>query len=126
MPKQLAEITQPQIDAMRAYHARRDALRRERLEQAEAAIREIAPRHPAVAAVYLFGSILSPGRFSQRSDVDVAVVCDDLEAESRFWSEMDRALGGAVDLRPLEGAVVRAVDNRGELVYEREVSDPRA
>jgi len=116
----------------REYHERRqqerraerEALRREVLDQARSAIRRLAPQFPAVRAVYLFGSVLVPGRFLPRSDVDVAVDCDSVEAETPFWRALEEALERNVDLRPRTGGVARAVEDYGERCYERDVSDP--
>lgn len=118
----------------REYHARRDqalrdereALRREVLEQARRAIQRLAPQFPAVRAVYLFGSVLQPGRFHARSDVDVAVDCDDLKQETPLWRALEETLERNVDLRPRTGAVARAVEDYGERCYEREVPRPGA
>ncbi len=115
--------------AYREYHARRDRERLQEmerlrllvLEQAKDAIREIAPGFPAVHAVYLFGSVLHPGRFRPDSDVDVAVDCDDTEVETPFWRTLEERLERNVDLRPRLGAIARAVETGGELCYEREV-----
>jgi predicted nucleotidyltransferase len=117
----------------REYHARREqarreereTLRREVLEQARAAIRELAPRFPAIRAVYLFGSLLQPGRFLATSDVDVAVDADDLKVETPFWRALEETLRRNVDLRPREGAVARAVESYGERCYAREIPRPR-
>jgi predicted nucleotidyltransferase len=116
----------------REYHARRDReLRRERevlrlavLESAREAIRRSAPLFPAIRTVYLFGSVLQPERFRRDSDVDVAIDCDDVEVETPFWRTLEEALERDVDLRPRIGAVARAVEQEGELCYEREVPDP--
>ncbi len=109
----------------REYHARRtasrraarEALRQRKLRQAREAIRRLAPRYPAVRRVYLFGSLLRPGRFHAASDIDVALDCDDLAAETPFARALERELATAVDLRPLRGAVAEAVRNGGEKVY---------
>jgi predicted nucleotidyltransferase len=113
----------------REYHARRErelreqreALRQAVLERAREAIRRSAPRFPSIQAVYLFGSILKPGRFRPDSDVDVAIDCDDLKAETPFWSALEDALERNVILRPRIGPVAQAVEDYGELSYEREV-----
>jgi predicted nucleotidyltransferase len=118
----------------REYHARRErarweereTLRREVGERARAAIREIAPRFSAIRAVYLFGSILQPGRFWPDSDVDVAVDCDDLAAETPFWRALEEILRRNVDLRPRAEAVAEAIASYGELCYAREISRPGA
>lgn len=118
------------IRQAREYHARREArrrqqrerLRREQYRRVCAAIRHLAPAYPAVRAVYLFGSLVQPGRFRPWSDLDLAVCCDDAEAESRFWRALETMLQTDVDLRPWAGPVARAVATYGECVYEREVS----
>ncbi len=109
----------------REYHARRDAERREaretlresKLQQARESICRIAPLHPAVRRVYLFGSVLRPGRFRADSDIDIAIECDELEAETPFARALERELGMAIDLRPFVGAIVEAVRHGGEKVY---------
>jgi predicted nucleotidyltransferase len=116
----------------REYHARRDrelrqqreALRLEVLERAREAVRRSAPLFPAIRAVYLFGSILRPGRFRPDSDVDLAVDCEDIEVETPFWRALEEALERDVDLRPRTGAVARAVEEEGELCYEQKVPGP--
>lgn len=115
----------------REYHARRErelreqreALRLAVLEKTRGAIRRSAPKFPAIRAVYLFGSILQPGRFRPSSDVDVAIDCDALEAETPFWDLLEEALERNVDVRPRVGPVAQAVEDYGELCYEREVPD---
>ena len=102
----------------------REDLRQQVLGQVRTAVARLAPREPAVGAVYLFGSLLQPGRFRPDSDVDLAVDCDDLEAESRLWRALEQELERDVDLRPRRGAVARAVATSGELGYAREASRP--
>ena len=112
---------------VRQYHAcrekrrqqQREDLRRRRYELVRATIELTAPAHPGIRAVYLFGSLVQPGRFTSASDVDVAVDCEDAAAESRFWQALEKALQAHVDLRPRRGAVALAVECQGECVYER-------
>ena len=114
----------------REYHARREreireereSLRLEVLEQVREAVRRSAPRFPAIRAVWLFGSVLQPGRFRPDSDIDVAVDCEDIDSETPFWSELEESLKRDVDLRPRTGAIARAVEDSGELCYEREAA----
>ncbi|HVR98222.1 MAG TPA: nucleotidyltransferase domain-containing protein [Thermoanaerobaculia bacterium] len=114
----------------REYHARQEAERRAQreafrlatLERVRAAVRKHAPALPAIQAVYLFGSLLQPGRFLQTSDIDVAVDCDDIRAETPFWRALEEELERNVDLRPRTGAVARAVEAYGELCYAREMA----
>ena len=118
----------------REYHARRERelraererLRLEVLERVRAAIRKRAPEFPAVKTVDLFGSLVQPGRFHPGSDVDLAVDCDDIQAETPFWRALEQDLERDVDLRPREGPVAQAVEDQGERVYERKAPDPGA
>jgi predicted nucleotidyltransferase len=117
----------------REYHARREAERRaereglrlRRIAQVEAAVRRMAPQFPAIRAVYLFGSITRPGQFAERSDIDVAIDCDDLVQESEFWPALEQAVGWNIDLRPYDQpAIAQAVADSGHWkVYERESPD---
>jgi predicted nucleotidyltransferase len=117
------------INLARQYHARREArrtlarerVRQERYQRTRAAVQRLAPTFPNLRAVYLFGSVLQYGRHGPASDIDVAVESDDPETESRFWQALEAELGANVDLRPLYGAVARAVSAYGERIYEREV-----
>ena len=112
----------------REYHARREAerwqqreaLRQARLDVVRTAIRQLALVYPAIEAIYLFGSIVQPGRFTPQSDIDVAIICDDVAVESEFWRELEEALGWDVDVRPLQHPITQAVSEYGETVYERE------
>jgi predicted nucleotidyltransferase len=116
----------------REYHARRDrerlaareSLRSDVLERTRQAVRLHAPRYPSIRAVYLFGSLVQPGRFSPLSDVDVAVDADDIREETPFWRALEEDLERNVDLRPRAGAIARAVATYGEICYEREVGPP--
>jgi predicted nucleotidyltransferase len=112
----------------REYHARREAerraqreeLRQARLANVRAAIRQLAPTYPAIQAVYLFGSITQSGRFTPQSDIDVAISCDDVAVESRFWRALEEALEWNVDIRPFQHPITQAVSAYGEIAYERE------
>ncbi len=113
----------------REYHSRREqearsereTLRLQTLAKAKAAIRRRALEFPPIRTVYLFGSVVQPGRFHPASDVDIAVDCDDIAVETPFWRALESDLQRDVDLRPREGPIARAVEEEGEKVYEREV-----
>jgi predicted nucleotidyltransferase len=115
------------IESAKAYHRVREAQRRERQEAtrqqwcqtAQAAIARLAPRYADIRQVYLFGSLVQPGRFRAGSDIDVALVCDTLETESAFWAALERELQRDVDVRPLTGPLAEVVKQTGRLVYER-------
>jgi predicted nucleotidyltransferase len=116
-----------EIETAREYHRAREArrysqreeARQQWLDRAREAIQQLAPHHPAVQRVYLFGSVTQPGQFHATSDIDVAVVCETVEAESAFWRDLEQALQRDVDVRPLCDAVAEAVAQSGEPVYER-------
>ena len=100
--------------------ARREAERQRWLQRVREAVACIALRYSGVRQVYVFGSLVQPGRFRSDSDIDVAVECDTLETESAFWRALERELERDVDVRPLSGAIAEAVANEGELVYGRQ------
>lgn len=115
------EVRQFHIRREEVRRRQREEMRRQRYQRVRMAVEQIAPAHPAIRAVYLFGSLVQPGRFTLHSDVDVAVDCDDPAAESRFWRALETALQSDVDLRPRRGAVAWAVAAQGECIYERTV-----
>ncbi len=127
-------LTHRDLAPYREYHAKRsrerlekrEARRRRCLDAARTGIRRLAADLRPIRAVYLFGSLLQRGQFSDRSDVDVAIECDDIATEGRFRRALEEELRLSIDLRPHEGAVARAVEAYGERVYEREVSGPGA
>jgi len=114
--------------AARDYFYRREARRREAreaerlewLKRVKAAVARYAPRYPEIQRVYLFGSILQPGRFRPNSDIDMAVACNNLEIEGVFWQTLERCLRRDVDMRPLTHPITETVKTSGEQVYERE------
>lgn len=120
------------LEAARAYHrqreerraSEREARRTERLAAARRALAELAPEEPSLRAVYLYGSILQPGKFGERSDLDVAVDSDDPAAESRLWRALEDTLDLPVDLRPLAGKIAKIVERGGECVYARRPGRP--
>ncbi len=80
---------------------------------------EAARRYPDLRRVYLFGSLVQPGRFGPDSDLDIAVVCESVETESSFWSTLEREPARSVDVRPLVELLIGIVQETGELVCER-------
>ncbi|MCL4869387.1 MAG: nucleotidyltransferase domain-containing protein [Anaerolineae bacterium] len=111
----------------REYHQQREAarlaaresLRQERLAAAQMAVRQIAPQFPSLVQVYLFGSIVQPGRFTQYSDIDVAVVGLDPAEETQFWRLLEQQLQWAVDVRPCVGPIQQVVYQDGKKIYVR-------
>ncbi|MFQ5433446.1 MAG: nucleotidyltransferase family protein [Anaerolineae bacterium] len=111
----------------REYHARRQAKKQRQREQlrqmwlarVRAAIRHLAPRYPEMEAVYLFGSIMQPGRFTPYSDIDVAVAATTVAVESAFWRALEEELERDVDVRPYQPPITLAIADYGECVYAR-------
>ena len=116
-----------QIGLARQYHQQRESRRQTQreaerqhwLQRTREAILRLVPVHPEVRQVYLFGSLIQPGRFRPDSDIDVAIACDTIETESIFWRELEQELKRDVDLRPLAGVIAEEATTRGEKVYER-------
>ncbi len=115
------------LEAARRYHherearayARRERDRQEWLRRVREAVVRLAPDYPEVRSAYLFGSLTQAGRFRSSSDIDIAVECDTVAAESAFWRALERELQRDVDVRPLTGAVKEIATQAGELIYER-------
>ncbi len=89
------------------------------LAETRNAVSRLAPGFLGISAVFLFGSVLAEGRFTPASDVDLAVDCDNVATESRFWQALEGELRFPVDLRPRQGAIAAAVEWGGECIYER-------
>ena len=120
--QEFSQARQYHRDRAKARAAVQEQKRQQRYTQVRAAVQRLAPRFPAVQAVYLFGSLVRPGYFNRHSDIDVAVQGYDVQAESRFWQALEAELNTPVDLRPYRGAVAWAVDTYGERIYERTLS----
>ena len=100
---------------------RRHALHAEAQRQLDAAV-EVAKRFPAVKRVRTWGSILRPERFTESSDLDLAV---EGVSSPEEWGRLERALLDTVTL-PLD--LVRweelmephreSITERGTILYE--------
>ncbi len=116
------------IKAARDYYYQREAfrweerelMRRQWLKRVRKFVGCYAPRYPAIRRVYLFGSLLQPGRFGANSDIDMVVDSDSLESESAFWRILERNLQRNVDIRPMTEPIIEILAHGGEQVYERE------
>jgi predicted nucleotidyltransferase len=69
--------------------AQREAERQQWIQRVREVVVSCASRYPDIRRVYLFGSLLQPGRFRPDSDIDVAVECDTLTTESIFWRSLE-------------------------------------
>lgn len=116
------------FEAAKQYYQRREAQRqaqrevrrREWLQRVREAVISLAGHYPGVRRVYLFGSVVQLGRFKSGSDIDLALECDSLEAETAFWRALERHLQRDVDMRPMTGAIAQIVATSGEMIYERQ------
>lgn len=119
------------IDAARRTYRRREAERTERLrqlwrdasDQADRAVALIA-REFAPTRIIQWGSILRPERFTEISDIDIAVEgIDDQETWSRLEREVERIVSFPLDLLPfglLRPEYRREILQRGKVVYEQQ------
>jgi predicted nucleotidyltransferase len=98
-------------------YEQREQLRLHWLQRVRAAILRLAPHHPEVQRVILFGSLIKAGQFRSDSDIDVAVECDTLEGESAFWRALEQELERDIDVRSLSGTVAEIAAREGEMVY---------
>ncbi len=113
------------IESARQYYRQREAQRRAQreaerchwLQRVRETVVRLAPQHPGVRRVVLFGSLVQPGRFGPASDIDVGVECETIEAEDAFWRALQRELGRDVDVRPLTGGLAEVAAQAGEHVY---------
>ena len=99
--------------------AQREAERQQWIQRVREVVVSCASRYADIRRVYLFGSLLQPGRFRPDSDIDVAVECDTLTTESIFWRSLERELEREVDVRPLTGVLAEVVRSEGERIYEQ-------
>jgi predicted nucleotidyltransferase len=113
------------IESARRHYRERELRRQEEreaerqywLRRVREAVPRIGPQHPGVCRVVVFGSLVQQGRFRSDSNIDVAVECDTVEAESAFWQALERELERDVDVRPLTKSLVEAIGSEGEILY---------
>ncbi len=99
--------------------------RRSRAKKAVSrAIAALMPGYPAVKRVYLFGSIVKPGRFNETtSDIDIGIEGATMALCFDIWRDLEQALPDwAMDVRPLppQDPFTERIRQKGELVYERQ------
>jgi predicted nucleotidyltransferase len=121
-----------QLTAFQEYHRQRDERKQRQVEsyrlqvlgEVRRVVLRLATAEASIEKVGLFGSLVQPGRFRRYSDVDMALLCDNVKAETRFWRALEEALERNVDLRSWKGSAALAVETYGEVVYEREKPAP--
>lgn len=87
--------------SLREKRQRNEALRQSTLERIDAALRRLRERY-TWKEIYVFGSVLRPGRFSPESDVDFAVLGLPKHDLYRLVGELSDALERPVDVVVLE------------------------
>jgi predicted nucleotidyltransferase len=100
----------------------REIRRQQALVAVEAAAAAVLARYPSVITAYLFGSVLRPGSFHPKSDIDIAVEGLAPEAYSSLWRDLEEALPHwFVDLRelPTGASFTELVKLTGKKIYER-------
>lgn len=86
------------------------------------AIEVISDRYPTIQRVYLFGSILKPGRFRPASDIDIGIEGANTALCLDIWRDLERAIPNlSLDVRSLDPQDLfsERVWQKGELIYER-------
>ena len=121
------------LEQVRAFLAGRERRRRARLDEryaratrdARAIVAEIAAQvNPH--RIYQWGSLLDRNRFSEISDVDIAV--EGLNGAAEFFQVLGIAMNGTslpvdvVEMEKLPADVAERIRQRGALVHERQDS----
>ena len=121
------------LDRVRAFLANREQQRRARIDERYArATRDVRAIVSEIAAqvnprrIYQWGSLLDRKRFSEISDLDIAV--EGLNGPADFFQVLGIAMNGTalpvdiVELEKVPAEVAERIRKRGALVHER--SDP--
>lgn len=111
-------------NAWRERAHQRTALNEKRRQQALVEAKRVAGKisqHAGVRKLVLFGSTLLPGRFCERSDIDLGVWGLEPGEYFRVLAQIERECSFPVDLIPAEDArpAVQRNIERGEVLYER-------
>lgn len=97
-----------------ARQSEREALRLSMQHSLRQALQEIYPRG---TRVWIFGSVIQPGRFDEYSDIDIAVETPP-EGRSLFWlqGELEARIGSAVDVLLLTETKLRPkIERQGQM-----------
>lgn len=100
----------------------REAIRQQALAKVKAVVPAVAAGVASVQQLYLFGSVIQPGQFHQKSDVDIGVVGTTAEDYFELWRQLEAVLPEwIIDLREVSSASFFAdrVKKTGLLLYER-------
>jgi uncharacterized protein len=100
--------------------AERERLRGETLALVVPKLYMIGQGHASeVSRLFIFGSLVNPGRFRPDSDIDVAVEWKQKGDYFGLWRELEEAIGRDVDFRELgDDPFSQRVRAQGLTVYE--------
>jgi predicted nucleotidyltransferase len=100
----------------------REARRQQAYQAATSQAPAVISNYLDVGVAYLFGSVLRPGSFHAKSDIDIAVEGITPEAYSSLWRDLEVVLPDwFIDLRelPVNSSFTEIVKLTGEKIYER-------
>jgi predicted nucleotidyltransferase len=118
----MAVYRQSFIDRLTRQRDEREAYRLQALAKIQAVLPAVASGFSSVRHVYIFGSILRPGQFHAKSDVDIGVVGVTAEEYFALWRELEAAFPERpVDLRDVSmpSFFADTIQKTGLLIYER-------
>ncbi|MBE2220806.1 MAG: nucleotidyltransferase domain-containing protein [Anaerolineae bacterium] len=100
----------------------REAKRLYALETVTAVLPPIISQFPTIQQLFLFGSIVHPGQFHAKSDIDIGVLGTTAEDYFALWRELEAKLPEwIIDLRDIsdDSFFANTVQKTGLLIYER-------
>ncbi|MFP4429455.1 MAG: nucleotidyltransferase family protein [Desulfovermiculus sp.] len=103
------------LQARERSAAARERYRRQVLEEVDTVLQSMAEKY-SWDKLYLFGSLISPGRFTCDSDIDMAISGLDKHNLLSFIADASRELGRNVDvLRLEESKIADSIRRKGQL-----------
>jgi len=105
--------------ALRRKRQDREKLRRETIQQLTRAIPPLAKSY-GIERVFLFGSAIKPGRFHERSDVDVAVYGLDKKDYFSFMAALGGVISRDVDVVHIEDDDAKKLLRKSSLLWKKE------
>lgn len=105
------------IEARKRSALAREQLRRQVLDQLKSLLQSLKGKY-CWQELYLFGSIITPGTFTETSDVDVAVSGLEKQALYSLTADLSRALGREVDVLILEESPIAERIRHKGIVWE--------
>ncbi len=120
-PEVMADYRRTFQKRSKARFQAREKRRQQAKQAAFDAIDKVIPHYPLVQRVYLFGSVITSGVFSENSDVDVGIEGVDMALCFDIWRDLERAAPEwTFDVRSLDpdDPFSERVRQKGELVYE--------